>query len=87
MLGAGGEPARKGWIALARSARPWTSAHVQILVVRTARFLCLAQFCDWDANERTEPGSLAPEKVGQELAIVTFVYDAAPNGAGGSQTL
>jgi hypothetical protein len=51
------------------------------------RFLCLAQFCDWDANERTEPGSLAPEKVGQELAIVTFVYDAAPNGAGGSQTL
>jgi hypothetical protein len=46
ILGAGGEPARKSWIALARSARPWTSAHVQIPVGRTARFLCLAQFCD-----------------------------------------
>ena len=74
-LGPGREPARKAWIALARSDRPWASAHLEIPVGRAAQFLCLAQFCDWDPNERPEPGSSAFEKVGQELARLTFVYE------------
>ncbi len=69
-----GKPSSKSWIALARSSRPWTTGSVEIPVGRAATFLCLAQFCDWDANEKPEPGASAFEKAGQELARFALVY-------------
>src|SRR5579872_312513 len=74
-LGPGGEPTSKAWIGLARGERPWTLTRVELPARRTASFICLAQFCDWDTNEKPEPGSSLPEKVGQELARLSIVYE------------
>ena len=74
-LGPGGEPARKAWIAIARSDRSWTSTQLEIPVGGAASYLCLVQFCDWDPNEKPEPGSAAAERVGQQLARLMFVYE------------
>jgi hypothetical protein len=70
-----GKASSKSWIALARAGRPWTTGNVEIPVKQAATFLCLAQFCDWDANEKPEPGTSAFEKAGQELARLTLLYE------------
>src|SRR5580704_5300108 len=75
VLGPGGESPSKRWIALCGSGRSWTATRTEIPAGRTATYLCLAQFCDWDANENPQPGSSAFEKAGQELARLTLIYE------------
>ncbi len=65
---------KKNWIAL--SARQGLGrASVSIPVGKRARFLCLAQFCDWDENETPPPVEDVMEKVGQRLADAVLVYE------------
>ncbi|TMB53814.1 MAG: hypothetical protein E6J47_08995 [Chloroflexi bacterium] len=58
----------KRWLA-------WTASRVEIRLQERAGFLCLAGFCDWDKNERPEPGDDVAEQVGQLLAEATLVYE------------
>ena len=74
-LGPGDTAAGKKWIAIARAGRRWTAERVEIPVARAATFLCLAQFCDPDPNEKPEPGASDLEKVGQELARMIVKYE------------
>ena len=48
---------------------------MEIPVGQIGTFLCLAQFCDWDPNEKPEPGANAFEKAGQELGRLTWLYE------------
>ncbi len=70
-----GEVDRKSWIALSSHASSWTAASVEIPLARRARFLCLAQFCDWDENELRPSGVEAIERAGQLLADAVLVYE------------
>ena len=65
---------KKSWIAVS-SRQGLGSASVSIPVGKRARFICLAQFCDWDENETPPPVEDAMEKVGQRLADAVLVYD------------
>ncbi|HUZ47838.1 MAG TPA: CehA/McbA family metallohydrolase [Terriglobia bacterium] len=65
---------RKAWIALSTRPRNWTVPRVEIDLGRKAHFLCVASFCDWDPNESPPPGSLAFEKLGEELGRCVFRY-------------
>ena len=65
---------KKSWIALS-SRQGLGSTSVSIPVGNRARFICLAQFCDWDENETPPPVEDAMEKVGQHLADAVLVYD------------
>ena len=65
----------KAWVALSVKPQGWTSPHIEIELGQKAHYLCLASFCDWDANETPPPASLAFEKVGEELARCVFLYD------------
>lgn len=66
---------RKSWIALSRAARSWTSPRLEVPIAGTARYLCLAQFCDWDETETHPAGAEVIERVGQVLADAVLVYE------------
>jgi len=66
---------QKSWIALGTAGARWTTASVEIPLGRQARYLCLAQFCDWDRNETAPSGVEDIEQVGQLLGEAVLVYD------------
>src|SRR6266516_3082798 len=68
------EATKKCWIALSSQTASWSMRSVEIPLNQKAGFLCLAQFCDWDQNERPAPGQDVLEKVGQVLAEAVLVY-------------
>src|SRR5262245_324507 len=68
------DAARKSWIALSSRPASWATRGVEIPLGRKAGFVCLAQFCDWDSNERPAPGQDVLERVGPLLAEAVFVY-------------
>jgi hypothetical protein len=74
LLGSG-DVRQKSWIALSTKASPWTRSHVEIPLGAQAKFICLAQFCDWDESELRPSGLDDIEKVGQLLAEAVLVYD------------
>jgi len=65
----------KSWIVLSRHVEPWVAKTVDIAVNQKAGCLCLAQFCDWDANETPAADQEVCEQVGQRLADVVFVFE------------
>src|SRR5712692_4909157 len=68
------ETTKKCWIALSSQTASWSTRGLEIPLGQKAGFLCLAQFCDWDPNERPAPGEDLLEKVGQVLAEAVLVY-------------
>jgi hypothetical protein len=73
-LGSSSETSHKSWIALSRTRKSSTTSLTEIPIGIAASFVCFAQFCDWDSNERPEPNGDAFEKAGQELAHFTIVF-------------
>ena len=69
-----GDVRQKSWIVLSTRTAPWCSASVEIPVAATARFLCLAQFCDWDENELRPSGVEDIERAGQLLGEAVLGY-------------
>jgi hypothetical protein len=65
----------KCWAALSAKTSPWTTTRIELPVNRSASFVCIASFCDWDANEDPKPGQDVAERIGQQLAEAIFVYD------------
>jgi hypothetical protein len=68
------EATKKCWVALSTQTAPWSTRSLEIPLDHKAGFICLAQFCDWDQNERPAPGQDVIERVGQVLAEAVFVY-------------
>jgi hypothetical protein len=71
----GGDVQKKSWIGLSTRASTWTTPAVEVPLGAKARFLCLAQFCDWDESELRPSGIEDIEKVGQLLAEAVLIYD------------
>lgn len=69
-----GEVTEKTWIALSSQTASWSARSLEIPLGQKAGFVCFAQFCDWDPNERPAPGEDLLEKVGQVLAEAVLVY-------------
>jgi hypothetical protein len=65
----------KCWAALSTKTSSWTTTGVELPINQNANFVCIASFCDWDANEDPKPGQDVSERVGQQLAEAIFVYD------------
>ena len=68
------EATKKCWIALSSRTASWSTRGLEIPLDQKAGFICLAQFCDWDQNERPAPGQDVIERVGQVLAEAVLVY-------------
>ena len=68
------EATKKCWIALSSRTASWSTRALEIPLDQKAGFICLAQFCDWDQNERPAPGQDVIERVGQVLAEAVLVY-------------
>src|SRR5712692_3026261 len=68
------EATKKCWIALSSQTASWSTRGLEIPLDQKAGFICLAQFCDWDPNERPAPGQDIMERVGQVLAEAVLVY-------------
>lgn len=66
---------RKSWVVLSMRSHPWASRRVEVPIGRTAGFLCLAQFCDWDPMEFEAEDADAMEKIGDRLADAVLVYE------------
>jgi len=67
------EATKKCRIALSSQAASWSTRGLEIPLDKKAGFICLAQFCDWDPNERPAPGQDIMERVGQVLAEAVLV--------------
>jgi hypothetical protein len=67
--------ARKQWVAMSRRPNAWQTSSVEIPLAQPASYVCLAAFCDWDANEAPPVGELPFEQVGQVLAHMRLVYE------------
>jgi hypothetical protein len=65
-----GEPR---WVVLGTATSQLRS--IERPVSGTASFVCLAAFCDWDANETTPKDVESYEQVGQPLAEAVLVYE------------
>ena len=65
----------KAWVVLSARAHPWASRAVEIPIGRTAGFLCLAQFCDWDPADLTPEDADSIEKIGDRLGDAVLVYE------------
>jgi hypothetical protein len=79
LLGAEGA-GQKNWIVLSHQKKPWIRQSLEIPLNQTARFVCIAGFCDWDENETPPPNQDVAEKVGQSLAEAILIF------ADGTQT-
>jgi hypothetical protein len=66
--------ARKSWVALSTKTQPWSARSIEIPIGRTAGFLCLAQFCDWDPAELESQDVDTMERIGETLATATLIY-------------
>ena len=69
--------ARKRWLALSKRPKPWVARSVDIPAGKKAAFLCVAAFCDWDANENAASSDpdVVMEKVGQRLAEAVLLFE------------
>lgn len=65
----------KRWVMLSSRSSPNGSRSVRIPVEKSASYLCMLAFCDWDKNEQAPPDLDAYEQVGQHLADLVFVYE------------
>ncbi len=65
----------KSWAVLSTRQQPWTSQRLEITLNATARFLCLAQFCDWEPQEFDPASPDDMESIGATLADATLLYD------------
>lgn len=65
----------KAWLVLRTESGPGATARVEIPLAQKAHFLCLASFSDFDNNEAPAPGEDLFQKVGQQLADVTLIFD------------
>ncbi len=65
---------KKCWVVLSSEQAAWKTSGLEIPLGQKAGFICLAQFCDWDPNERPAPGQDVIERVGQLLADAVLVY-------------
>ena len=66
---------QKGWAVLSTQSKPWATRTLEIPLNHNASFVCLAAFCDWDANEQPPLGKDVVEKMGQRLAEARLVHD------------
>ncbi|MFB3825317.1 MAG: CehA/McbA family metallohydrolase [Bryobacteraceae bacterium] len=66
---------RKSWVVLSTRSHPWASRSVEVPIGRTAGFLCLAQFCDWDPAESESEDADTIEKIGDRLADAVLLYE------------
>lgn len=73
---------QKSWVAIGLADRPWTTRSLQIPIQENVSFVCLAAFCDWDANETPTVGEDVIERLGQPLAQAIWEHSD-----GGSQTV
>ena len=64
-------------MVLSKSPNTWSLRSLNIPLGLRASYLCLAQFCDWDEGLSDYPGVPAPspDKLGQVLAEVSFIYE------------
>ena len=72
----------QSWIVLSTRPGPGTTSRIEIPLRQKARFVCLAQFCDWDRFEESTwfpskevQGIDDVEKIGQLLAEAVLVYE------------
>ena len=65
----------RGWIVLSAKPGPAAATRVEIPLGKTANFLCLVSFCDFDENEQPDPGKDVFQKIGQHLADVSLLYE------------
>lgn len=70
---------QKAWFVLSTNSQPWTAGYVDIPIGRQTRYLCLAQFCDWEAEEFDPTDIDKPEGIGQILAEAILVYGDGSN--------
>ena len=66
---------RRSWVVLSTRTQPWTSPAVEIPIGRTAGYLCLAQFCDWDPAEFNPEDADVIDKIGEPLAEAVLVFE------------
>jgi hypothetical protein len=66
---------QKSRLVLTTRPHGWATRRVEIPLAKTAAYLCLVQFCDWDENESHPAGVEVMEKVGQHLADAVLVYE------------
>jgi hypothetical protein len=66
---------QRSWVVLSTRPHPWSSRAVEIPIGRTAGFLCLAQFCDWDPAQFDPEDADVIEKLGERLADAALVYE------------
>ena len=78
LLGSG-DVRRKTWIGLSTPAAAWAATTVEIPVGQKGKYICLAQFCDWDPHEVRPSGVDDIEKVGELLAEAVIRYDSGEN--------
>jgi hypothetical protein len=64
---------RKSWIVLRQAGPRWAAEDVEIVVDRTASFVCMAAFCDW-TPETSEDMDAALVR-GLHLADLTLVFE------------
>jgi hypothetical protein len=69
---------KKGWAVLSTRSKPWAAPTHEILLKRSATFLCFAAFCDWDENENPPLDTDVMEKMGERLADAHLIYDDGP---------
>jgi hypothetical protein len=67
--------AEKSWIVLSTHPDASSSASLEIPLQKSATYLCLAAFCDWDKNDPPPPGQDYAEEIGKLLAELQLVYD------------
>lgn len=66
---------RKSWIVTSLQRRSWTTQGVAVPVGRAARFVCLAQFCDWERAEFDPSDAEDMESIGEVLAEAVLEYE------------
>ena len=65
----------KRWVLLSTRPGPGAARSVEVPLDQTARFVCLATFCEWDEGEGPGRARDAGERVGETLAEVALVHD------------
>ena len=66
---------KRSWVVLSTRPHSWSGRAVEIPIGRTAGFLCLAQFCDWDPATFDPEDADVIENLGQPLADAILVYE------------
>jgi hypothetical protein len=65
----------KRWVVLSTCGCASTTARVEIPLGKSAGYVCVAAFCDWDKNDPPPPGKDYTEEIGKLLGEVQMVYE------------